>query len=84
MFNLLRQNPLITYFIITYLISWGVWSPIVASAQGWVNWDVPYALYYFGSFGPTISAFILTALTEGGAGIRNLLSRIFKWRVEFR
>lgn len=75
MYNLVKRNP---------LISWGVWSPIVASAQGWVNWDVPYALYYFGSFGPAISAFILTALIEDVAGIRNLLSRIFKWRVEFR
>ena len=84
MSNWLKQYPLVTYFAVTYLITWTIWSPIVASAQGWVNWDVPYALYYLGSFGPTISAFILTALTEGMAGIRDLVSRIFRWRVEFR
>lgn len=84
MLNWLKQYPLVSYFAITYLISWTIWSPIVASAQGWADWDVPYALYYFGSFGPAISAFIVTALTEGKTGIHNLLSRIFKWRVGFR
>jgi membrane protease YdiL (CAAX protease family) len=49
-----------------------------------VKWDVPYALYYFGSFGPMLSALIVTALTEGKAGIRDLLRRIVKWRLEFR
>lgn len=79
-----KGHSLVAYFVVTYLVSWMIWSPIVASAQGWVAWDVPYALYYFGSFGPAIAAFILTALTEGEAGVRNLVGRIFKWRVEFR
>lgn len=84
MSDLIKRNPLISYFILTFAISWTIWLPIVASVQGWVNLDVPYALYYFGSFGPAISALILTALTNGAAGIRELVSRIFKWRVEFR
>lgn len=84
MIALIKRNPLVSYFVITYLISWTIWSPIVASAQGWAGWDVPYALYYFGSFGPLLSALMITALTEGRTGIRNLLSRVFKWRVEFR
>lgn len=84
MFNLLKRSPLASYFIITYAISWTIWSPIVASAQGWVSWNVPYALYYFGSFGPLLSALIVTALTEGNVGIRDLLSRIVKWRMASR
>jgi membrane protease YdiL (CAAX protease family) len=84
MFNLIKRNPLVSYFVITYFISWTIWSPIVASEQGWMDWNVPYALYYFGSFGPAVAALLVTALTEGGAGIRNLVSRIFRWRAEFR
>lgn len=84
MFNFFKRHSLVAYFIFTYTISWTIWSPIVASAQGWVNWNVPYALYYFGSFGPMLSAVIITVLTEGRAGIRNLSGRVFKWRVEFR
>lgn len=84
MFNLVKRNPLVSYFVITYTISWTIWAPIVASARGWVHWNVPYALYYFGSFGPMLSALVVTALTEGRAGIRDLFGRIFKWRVPFR
>ena len=84
MVNTLKRSPLVSYFVLTYIISWAIWFPIVASAQGWVAWNVPYVLYYFGSFGPLLSAVLITALTEGRAGIRDLLGRIVKWRVELR
>lgn len=84
MLSWIKQHSLIGYFILTYVITWSIWSPIVAVSQGWTDWNVPYALYYLGSFGPTVSAFVMTALTEGRTGIHNLLSRMLKWRVEFR
>jgi membrane protease YdiL (CAAX protease family) len=80
----LERNSLTLYFVLTYAITWTVWAPILAAAQGWVSWNVPYALYYFGSFGPMLSALVLTALTTGRAGISELFRRVFKWRVEFR
>src|SRR5512140_1341118 len=83
-FSWLSRNSLAAYFIITYAISWVIWLPVVLAAQGLIKQQVPFALYYFGSFGPAISAFMITALTEGRTGIRNLLNRIFKWRVAFR
>lgn len=84
MFDRLKQNPLVSYFILTYAISWTIWFPVLASARGWINWDVPYALYYFGSFGPLIAALTVTALTEGWAGVHILFRRIIKWRVEIQ
>lgn len=84
MFNIIKRNPLVSYFILTYAISWTVWSPVVASAQGWITWNVLYALYYFGSFGPLLAALTITAMTEGKVGVRNLVNRIVKWRVEPR
>ena len=80
----IKINPLTAYFTLTYTITWAIWSPIFFSAQGWVKWNVPYALYYFGSFGPMLAALIITALTEGRFGIRDLLRRIIKWRVGVR
>lgn len=80
----IRRNSIVLYFILTYALTWTTWAPIVASIQGWVDWNVPYALYYLGSFGPLVAALLVTALTEGRAGLRNLLGRIVKWRVEFR
>src|SRR3990172_4515021 len=84
MFNLVKRNPLISYIIIAYFISWTIWSPFVATAQGWVDWNVPGGLYYIGPYGPLFSALIITALTKGGEGVRNLIRRILKFRVDFR
>jgi membrane protease YdiL (CAAX protease family) len=79
----IKRNSLILYFFITYLITWTIWVPIVAGAQGWMIWNVPFALYYLGSFGPMLAAIIITALTEGSRGLRHLFSGLFKWRVGF-
>ena len=84
MFELVRRNPLVTYVGLAYLISWAIWSPFVASAQGWVDWHVPGALYYFGPYGPLLSALIVTAITRGGEGLRDLLRRVIHFRVGFR
>jgi membrane protease YdiL (CAAX protease family) len=78
------RHSLVLYFILTYAISWIIWSPIFLHARGVVSWNVPYSLYYLGSFGPMISALILTVITRGGQGVRKLLARLFKWRVDFR
>lgn len=84
MFDLVRRNPLVSYIVLAYFISWAIWSPLVASAQGWADWDVPRALYYFGPFGPMLSALIVTAITKGGEGLRDLLRRVVQFRVGFR
>ena len=58
--------------------------PVALSVQGLIQQQVPYALYYLASTGPAISALIVTVLAEGNAGVRHLLGRVLKWRVEFR
>jgi len=80
----MKRHPIVLYFVLTYAISWTIWAPIVASTKGWVNWQVPFSLYYLGSFGPMLAALIVVALTEGRNGIRALLSRWFIWRVDLR
>ena len=77
-----ERHSLVLYFIITYAVSWAIWSPIVLAAQGLVKWQVPFAVYYLGSFGPMISALIMTAITTGGTGLHKLLARLLKWRVD--
>jgi membrane protease YdiL (CAAX protease family) len=77
----MRRHPLLAYFVLTYAITWTIWSPIVASARGWVDWRAPYAIYYLGSFGPMLAALIVISWTEGRTSVRALLSRWLKWRV---
>src|SRR5215213_3590946 len=88
---LLARHPLISFFVMAFAFSWIVWSPWILSEDGLGL--LPYKLGDAASgllnsaailLGPTVSAFIMTATTEGRAGIRRLLRRIVLWRVGLR
>jgi uncharacterized protein len=88
---LLARHPLVSFFVMTYAFTWLVWSPwvlgqdgagllpinISQTASGYLNATAILA-------GPTLSAFIMTATTEGRAGVRRLLGRLVLWRVGIR
>jgi uncharacterized protein len=88
---LLARHPLVSFFVMTYAFTWLVWSPwvlgqdgagllpinISQTASGYLNATAILA-------GPTLSAFIMTATTEGRAGVRRLLGRLVLWRVGLR
>ncbi len=81
MLIVLKQHPVIAYFILAYALSWAIAIPLAAAAHGWLHVPLPPALHYLASFGPMLSALIVTAATEGSAGIRQLLAGIVQWRV---
>ncbi len=73
--NRLRQRPLLSFFVLTYLISWGFWIPmsVTGSAGG------PFQI--IGTFGPALAA-VITSLAFGGWDrLTSLLKRLLIWRV---
>jgi hypothetical protein len=80
----MKNRALVVYFVLAYAISWTFMLPVALSARGIITANVPYALYYLASFGPALSALIVTGLTAGRTGLRSLLGRLLKWRVPFR
>src|SRR3954449_503611 len=84
---LLARHPLVFFFVMAFAFSWIVWSPWILSEDG-----LGLLRYRLGGaasgllnaaailLGPTVSAFIMTATTEGRVGIRRLLRRIVLWR----
>jgi uncharacterized protein len=89
--GLLARHPLISFFVMAYAFSWIAWSPWVLSEEG--VGLLPFELSGATSgllsaaailLGPTLSAFIMTGVTEGRAGVRRLLHRIVLWRVGLR
>ena len=67
-----------------YGLSWLAWLPYVLSQSGLGL--LPFALSQVsgipGAFlGPCFSGFLMTAVTEGKSGVRQLWRRIFMWRV---
>jgi membrane protease YdiL (CAAX protease family) len=62
-----------TFVVLAYVFSWSYWLP-VAFAGGDLS-------HFPGLLGPMLAALTVTSLVEGGAGVRSLLSRMFRWRV---
>jgi uncharacterized protein len=85
--SLLARHPLISFFVMAYAFSWLVWSPWVLGQDG--AGLLPFKIGQATGLvlaagilaGPTLSALIMTAATEGRAGVRRLLGRLVLWRV---
>jgi uncharacterized protein len=84
---LLVRHPLPFFFLIAYAGSWLVWMPLALSEDGagllsfrspiGVSASIVIACFV----GPFLSAFIMTGITEGRAGIGRLLRRFVLWQV---
>jgi uncharacterized protein len=86
---LLARHPLVFYFLIAYAFSWLAWMPLVLSEDGagLLSYRNPIGFYTtlaIASFGPSLSAFIMSGITEGRAGIGRLLRQLVMWRVGLR
>jgi membrane protease YdiL (CAAX protease family) len=75
------------FFALTFLLSWLIWIPLALSHFG-VAFNIPEStsmiLRLFGVLMPALSAVILTTLSGGRAALRNLLARLFLWRVDWK
>jgi hypothetical protein len=81
--SLVKRHPLITFFVLTYALSWIFWLPLVflrdtiPATQGLV-------LLILGSNVPSLLAIVLTAIVLGRGALRKLLARLLIWRVDPR
>ena len=83
MFHFIKRHALLFYFVLAIVLSWSIYIPLVAVRQGWTDAPIPYSIHYLASFGPMLAAIILTAITDAQDGLRELWSRIVKWRVSW-
>jgi membrane protease YdiL (CAAX protease family) len=79
--NWVKHRPLVAYFALAYAITWAVGFSIAASLRGWIGVQIPATAHYLASYGPLLSAFIVTGMTARAAGIRELVGRMTRWRV---
>jgi membrane protease YdiL (CAAX protease family) len=80
----IKGHPVAAYFLITYALTWGG----VLAAAGTARFQgralpaeqlAPVMLAML--LGPSVAGLLVTALIEGGAGLRQLLAGIGSWRV---
>lgn len=74
----ISKRPIITYYLVTLIISWGYWLTLLALGKhvepGSSTSHLP------GLLGPLLSTMIVTTYINGKAGIAELMSRILRWR----
>ena len=66
--SVVKRHPIITFFVLSYAISWGF---------------LPIEAVRFLPSGPLLAALIVIPLTQGWAGLRELGSRMIRWRVRW-
>jgi membrane protease YdiL (CAAX protease family) len=86
--HLIRKYPLLSYFILVFVLTWG--SMALAAYPGGfpiseAQFDRAGAMIYLAMLvGPAGAAIMMTALVDGRAGFRQLRARLTKWRVGTR
>ena len=88
--SLVRSRPVLAYVVLTFLISWGGVLLFVAFGPGRFpipaeEFDplIPYALLITVA-GPALAGPLLAGLVDGRSGLRELRSRLIRWRVAAR
>ena len=86
--DFIKQHPLLTYLVLTFAISWGGILLVLSRVEFVVNGEQSesqFTLMYLAMLaGPSIAGILLTSVVYGRAGLRDLASRLLKWRADSR
>ncbi|RIK35129.1 MAG: CPBP family intramembrane metalloprotease domain-containing protein [Chloroflexi bacterium] len=85
---LVRQHPLVAYFVLAFSGTWLFFAPITLSQRGLgvLPVELPdvaaFLLYFLATYtGPFLAAFWVTRMVEGKDGVQRLWRRLVQWRV---
>src|SRR5215212_1242172 len=78
--SVMKGHPLITFFVLTYVITWAIESPLVFLTDS-VTAIQGLVLVMLASNVPSAVAIVLTAIVFGRGALRKLLGQLLIWRV---
>jgi uncharacterized protein len=70
----MRRHPLVIFFLLVFILTWAVWVPRASGAPLGVVGQV-------WTWAPAIAVLLAAALTGGRGALRELGSRLVRWRV---
>ena len=76
----MKRHPIITFFVLTYVLTWAIESPLVFLTDS-VTATQGLVLVILASNVPSAVAIVLTAIVLGRGALRKLLGRLLIWRV---
>jgi membrane protease YdiL (CAAX protease family) len=77
-----RRYPVAAFTTLAFVLTWSVWLPRALVSQGVLAADWPVAVGAVWSWAPAIAA-VLTAALIGRGALRELASRLIRWRVRW-
>ncbi len=84
----MRQRDLIPFFVVAFMIAWGVLGLYMFASEAMVrlfgNLSGEHPLFYLAVYAPAIAALTLILYRTGIDGIRRFLSRLLLWRVSIQ
>lgn len=78
----MKRRSLAVFFALAFVLPWAVWGTQIAQDAGWLEWHIPSPLAFW--VGLTVATFGSAVLAGGWVAIRDLLSRMVRWRVRAR
>jgi len=86
--NFIKKNPVLSYFLLTFIISWGAILALIAlngmpATPAEAQAQLPVAIVVMLG-GPLITGLLMIGLIDGRAGYRDLMARLLKWRVRLQ
>lgn len=83
-----KSNPVISYFVMVLAISWGgmflVAGPRIFGGSNWQTDPLFQLAILVMVAGPPVAGLVMTVLVAGKKGLRELFSRLLKWRIGAR
>jgi hypothetical protein len=77
----LKRFSIPLFFFLAYLFTWSNWLPRALAARGSSSYDSPGFIVLLAGYGPALAAILVTLLTTGGQGLKELFGRLARWRV---
>ena len=77
----IKRQPLISMYIIMFVMAWSVMVPQALYSQGLLSAPLPMWLELLTGWAPGIAAVLVSAVIAGRSGVRELLGRFLIWRV---
>lgn len=79
----IKRHSIQSYIILAYGITWVMALPMILVYNHIISVDVSFGLHYLLPYGPLLSAVIVSWAAGGVSNLRNILSRMSRWRVKW-
>lgn len=76
----MKRYELQIFFVLAFLFPWLIWGTTIAESRGLLSFHVPQSLAFW--IGLNLATYVTAAITGGWAAVKELLSRLIRWRAQ--